>query len=136
MKQRIPCVGAVITDDRGRLLLIRRGQPPSEGLWSLPGGRVEQGEDDGAAVVREVAEETGLQVQVGAVVGTVERDAPDGNVYAITDLACDVVGGRLVAGDDARAAGWFSPDEVRGLSTSPGLVESLTEWRVLADLDA
>jgi ADP-ribose pyrophosphatase YjhB (NUDIX family) len=131
MRRRIPCVGAVIRDERGRLLLVRRGRPPGEGLWSIPGGRVEQGESDAVAVVREVAEETGLRVSAGAVVGEVERDAPDGNVYLIRDLACEVLGGTLRHGDDACAAGWFTPDQVRGLPTAPGLVQALTDWRAL-----
>ncbi|MBA2553039.1 MAG: NUDIX domain-containing protein, partial [Geodermatophilaceae bacterium] len=58
--QRIPCVGAIVYDEAGRLLLIRRGQPPHAGSWSLPGGRIEAGETPRQAVVREAAEETGL----------------------------------------------------------------------------
>ena len=63
--RRIPCVGAVIKDETGRLLLIRRGHEPGAGLWSIPGGRIEPGESDLAALVREVREETGLDVVAG-----------------------------------------------------------------------
>src|SRR3954454_8406121 len=81
----VPCVGAVVHDGDGRLLLIRRGHAPHEGLWSLPGGRVEPGESAEAAVVREVLEETGLRVRAGAPVGRVR--IPAGEVeYEVTDL--------------------------------------------------
>jgi 8-oxo-dGTP diphosphatase len=129
--RRIPCVGAVVHDERGRLLLVRRAHPPAQGTWSLPGGRVEPGEDDATAVVREVAEETGLRVEAGRVVGVVERDAPGGGVYVITDLACRVLGGSLRAGDDADDAGWFDQGRLASTTTSPGLVAALTEWGIL-----
>ena len=69
----IPCVGAVIRDDEGRLLLIKRGHEPGAGLWSLPGGRIEPGETDTEALVREMREETGLTVKVGRRLGSVRR---------------------------------------------------------------
>jgi ADP-ribose pyrophosphatase YjhB (NUDIX family) len=78
--RRVPCVGALVYDDAGRILLVRRANPPAQGLWSVPGGRVEAGEDGPRAVVREVAEETGLVVVAGRLVGSVLRDAPDGSV--------------------------------------------------------
>ena len=127
----IRCVGAIVHDADGRLLLIRRGQEPALGLWSLPGGRVEPGEDDATAVIREVAEETGLVVEAGTRVGSVVRDAPGGDLYEIHDYACTVTSGRVEAADDAADAGWFAPGELAGLPTSPGLVEALTEWGVL-----
>ena len=69
-KRRVPCVGALVHDDDGRLLVVRRGREPGRGLWSVPGGRVEPGESVGVAVEREVLEETGLHVTVGIRVGT------------------------------------------------------------------
>ena len=71
--RRVPCAGAIIRDEAERLLLIQRRNEPGAGLWSLPGGRVEAGETDQRAVVREVAEETGLVVTCGRLVGSVER---------------------------------------------------------------
>ena len=68
-ERTIRCVGALVHDSNGRLLLVRRANPPGEGMWSIPGGRVEPGETDEAAVTREVAEETGLSVTVGRLVG-------------------------------------------------------------------
>jgi ADP-ribose pyrophosphatase YjhB (NUDIX family) len=127
----IRCVGAVVHDERGRILLVQRANPPGVGLWSIPGGRVEAGEDDAAAVVREVAEETGLRVEPGAVIGRVERPAPVDGVFVITDLVCRVVGGTLQAGDDARAADWFDAEQLAALPVVPGLIEALTAWHVL-----
>lgn len=129
----IPCVGAVVRDPVGRLLVVRRGRPPGQGLWSLPGGRVEPGEDDAEAVVREVAEETGLAVLAGALVGTVRRDAPAGGTYVIHDYACTPVGPLQdpVAGDDAADARWVTPAELRRLPTTDGLVAALSTWGVL-----
>jgi mutator protein MutT len=124
-------VGAVVHDDAGRILLVRRVSPPGAGLWSIPGGRVEPGEGSAAAVVREVAEETGLEVVAGHVVGQVEREAPGGGIFVITDLVCRTVGGALKAGDDACAAGWFSAAQLAELPVVPGLVEALSEWQVL-----
>ncbi len=130
-RRRVPCVGAVVHDARGRLLLVRRANPPARGLWSVPGGRVEPGEDDGTAVVREVAEETGLAVTPVRLVGSVLRDAPDGSVYVIADYLCEVTGGTLAAGDDAADAGWFDAAALETLPTSPGLAEALAGWGVL-----
>lgn len=133
----MPCVGAVVQDAEDRILLVRRGQEPAKGRWSVPGGRVEAGEPDAAATAREVLEETGLAVSVHDLVGTVERDAPDGSVYAINDYRCRLSPGvdaaTAVAGDDAAEVGWFTSAEVRDLDCAPGLVEALDAWGVLDD---
>lgn len=132
----MPCVGAVVLDGDGRLLLVRRGHEPAIGLWSVPGGHVEPGESDAEATRREVLEETGLLVEVGERVGTVERDAPDGSVYVIDDYRCEPRAGEdldvVVAGDDAAEVGWFTAQEVRALPCVPGLVDVLEEWGVLS----
>lgn len=131
----VPCVGAIVHDRHGRLLLIRRARPPGAGLWSLPGGRVEAGESFPAATAREVLEETGLVVEVGVVVGTVRRDAPDGSVYDIHDHRATVVGGALRAGDDAADAAWVDADGYATLDADgrlvPGLTEALAGWGCL-----
>lgn len=114
------CAGAVIRDGDGRLLLVRRGRPPSAGLWSVPGGRLEAGETPQQAAVREVREETGLDVTVGALLATVEIGE-----FLVHDFAAEVVGGELRAGDDASDVRWCSFDEAALLPLTPGLLEEL-----------
>jgi 8-oxo-dGTP diphosphatase len=124
--EHIPCVGALTYDSDGRLLLIRRGNDPGRGLWSLPGGRVEPGEDDAAALVREMAEETGLVVRPGPLVGRVQRGP-----YSIADYRCTIVGGELRAGDDALDAQWCDAVALAALPLVRQLLETLTEWDAL-----
>jgi 8-oxo-dGTP diphosphatase len=122
----IPCVGGLTYDAAGRLLLVRRANEPGRGLWSLPGGRVEPGEDDAAALVREMAEETGLVVEPAALVGRVRRGA-----YEIADYRCRVVGGSLLAGDDALDARWCDAATLLQLPLVPRLLDTLREWDAL-----
>ncbi len=129
--RRVPCAGAIVRDYAGRLLLIRRGQEPGRGLWSLPGGRCEPGEDAATAAVREAYEETGLVVTAGALVGRVERPGPGGVTYVIDDLACAVTGGTLRAGDDADDVRWVGPAELATLPVTDGLLDALTRWGVV-----
>ena len=127
---RIPCVGAVLTDGE-LILLIRRGHEPEAGRWSIPGGRVEPGETDDQALVREVREETGLEVVPSPLIGAVDRPRPDGRVLVIRDYAATVTGGRLAAGDDADDARWFSARDLAGLTLTTGLEKVLKDWGVL-----
>lgn len=118
-----PCprlaVGAVVFAG-GRVLLVRRGKAPARGQWAVPGGAVELGETLQEAAEREVREETGVVVAAGGPVCTfdvVEKDR-EGRVrfhYVIVDLAAEVLGGRIRAGDDALEARWVSADELRTL---------------------
>jgi ADP-ribose pyrophosphatase YjhB (NUDIX family) len=86
-------VGAVVLDGDS-VLLIRRGQEPLKGEWSIPGGAVEIGEPLDAAVTREVREETGLDVDVGPVVEVLDRIRPDEDAarprfhYVLVDFLC------------------------------------------------
>ena len=124
-------MGAIITDDAGRLLLIQRGHEPEEGRWSLPGGRVRPGESDWDALVREVREETGLHVEPGRLIGGVERPAPGGAIFDIHDYAATVSGGMLAADDDAADARWVHPRDIDRLDLTSGLAGTLAEWGVL-----
>jgi 8-oxo-dGTP diphosphatase len=109
-------VGAVILDG-DRVLLVKRGHAPLKGEWSLPGGMVELGETLEAAVVREVLEETGLDVVVGPLVEVFDRveRAPDGHVayhFVIVDYACRAVSGQVNHGSDADDAQWVPVGEL------------------------
>ncbi|WP_204043972.1 NUDIX hydrolase [Acrocarpospora phusangensis] len=114
------CVGALILDADGRLLLVKRGRPPGEGLWSLPGGRVEAGESDPEALVREIREETGLDVTPGELAGSVSRPP-----YEIYDYYATPAGGLLRAGDDAADVRWVPLDELGRLPLTEGLLDFL-----------
>jgi 8-oxo-dGTP diphosphatase len=133
---RVPCVGAVIRDETGRILLIKRGHQPGKGLWSVPGGRIEPGESDEQAVVREVREETGLEVACGPLLGAIERPGTAGTILQITDYRAVVTGGELVAGDDAADARWLTLEEASELDTTGkltgGLLAILRSWGALA----
>src|ERR1700761_3001222 len=107
--RRIRCVGAIITDAAGRLLLIQRGHDPGAGRWSLPGGRVEPGESDAEALAREMREETGLIVTAGPLVGAGERPGGAGPVLDIRDYAATVTGGQLTPGDGPRGRALGGP---------------------------
>jgi 8-oxo-dGTP diphosphatase len=128
---RIPCVGAIVHDSAGRILLVLRATEPGRGQWSIPGGRLEPGETDAAAVVREVREETGLQVTVGRLAGVVERAAPGGGTYVIRDYLCTVTAGLPQPGDDASEVAWVDTYALTDLDLVPGLVDALTGWGVL-----
>ncbi|RZQ62877.1 NUDIX hydrolase [Amycolatopsis suaedae] len=120
------CVGGVIRAEDGRLLLVKRANAPGAGQWSLPGGRVEPGESDADAVVREMREETGLLVTPGALAGMVVRGP-----FHIYDYHCTVRAGTPAAGDDAADVRWVSRADLDTLDLVDGLFETLASWDCL-----
>ena len=125
------CVGAVAVDD-GRLLLIRRGTWPAAGEWSIPGGRVQRDETLAEAVVRELAEETGVEGVCGPLLGWVERIGP-GHHFVILDFTVNVLeAGEPVAGDDAAEAAWVPLPQVTDRRLVDGLAEFLHDHGILA----
>lgn len=120
-------VGAVVLDG-DRVLLVRRGRPPGEGKWSLPGGLIELGERMEDAVTREVEEEAGLRVRVHGLCGVIDRVVRDGGDlvryhWVILDYVATVEAGTLRAGSDAAEARWASPAEIALLDTTDGLAD-------------
>jgi 8-oxo-dGTP diphosphatase len=106
-------VGAVVVDDAARVLLVKRRFEPLAGQWSLPGGAVDVGETLEACVVREMREETGLDVEVGRVIEVFDRIMHDaeGRVqyhYVLVDYVCRPVGGTLTAASDVADVAWVA----------------------------
>ncbi len=108
-------VGTVVHDDDGRLLLVRRGVGPGRGLWALPAGFVDADEDPREAAARETLEETGLRVEVGAVVDVYPSPGRGGASFFLA-FEARLVGGTLAAADDALDARFFGPDELPELA--------------------
>lgn len=124
-------VGAIVFKE-DKVLLVLRGKPPAENLWSIPGGSVELGETLQEATEREIREEAGITIRAREPVYTfdvLERDNK-GNVrfhYVIVDLAADYISGELRPGDDAVDVRWFSADEVNKLKVSEATRKLLNE---------
>lgn len=109
----------------GRVLLARRLNPPQQGRWSIPGGRIELGETVAQCVRREVREECGVECEPLEVFHSVDRiyEDEDGRVrfhYVIVDVLARWVSGEALAGTDASEVGWFDVQELTALDLTPG----------------
>jgi mutator protein MutT len=129
MTTPVVAVGAFIFDREGRVLLIQRGNPPAVGKWSLPGGKLELNETLAQAVAREVREETGLTVVVGALACVVERMS-EGYHYVILDYLARPVSGQLTPQSDVRDARWVTSDDLPALELTEGLLPLLERARI------
>ncbi|HLF61379.1 MAG TPA: NUDIX domain-containing protein [Acidimicrobiia bacterium] len=114
-------VGVVLIEDN-RLLLIQRGHEPGLGRWAVPGGKVNSGESLRDAAVREVREETGLEVQTGEVIWVGEHISEHGHIVII-DFEGQVVGGEVAAADDAVQARWVGLDQVADYDLTPTMYD-------------
>jgi mutator protein MutT len=129
----IPGVGALIFE-AGKVLLVRRANEPLAGFWSLPGGAIELGEKSQEALLREVKEETGLDVEVVRVAEIFDRIFLDaqGEVeyhYVLIDWLCRPTGGTLRHASDASAARWVTREEIGSLTITSGTLDViLRHW--------
>lgn len=115
-------VGGVVISN-GRALLIRRGGPPLEGQWSIPGGMLEVGETLLEGVRRELLEETGIEVRVGELIDVFERINLDGDGktryhFVVLDYLCEAMSGEARAGSDVTDVAWAGPTELANYSLS------------------
>jgi 8-oxo-dGTP diphosphatase len=123
----LPGVGALIFR-RNSILLIQRARHPLKGYWSLPGGLIETGEKIEDALTREVLEETGLIVRPQRLFEIFERIIPDTHGraeyhYILHDYLCTVMGGELLAGDDAALVAWVPRTKLKDLQLTEGTLE-------------
>ncbi|MFD4246477.1 NUDIX hydrolase [Streptomyces sp. NPDC058525] len=129
----VPAASAVVVDDDGRVLLQRR---TDNGMWALPGGKMELGESIGDCAVRETFEETGITVEITGIVGTY---TDPGHVFAYDDgevrqefsicLTARPIGGSLRVSDESFEVAWFAPDAVDGLPMVPSIRKRISDWR-------
>ncbi|MFO7173270.1 MAG: NUDIX hydrolase [Bacillota bacterium] len=128
----LPSCHALVRREDGKILLVRRGTEPFKGYWGLPGGAVELGETVEAALCREVAEETGLQVTVERLLGykdaiTREDDQRVRFHYVVLYFLARPAGGDLRPGDDAAEAAWVDPDRLEADRVTDSVWQCL-EW--------
>jgi 8-oxo-dGTP diphosphatase len=131
-------VGAVIVDAAARVLLVKRRFEPQAGQWSLPGGAVDVGETLAACVVREMREETGLEVEVGPVIEVFDRIMHDGDGrvqyhYVLVDYVCRPTGGTLAAASDVADVAWAPVGALTPFALTAKATEVIARALVLAD---
>ena len=121
----VPAASAVVTDEDGRLLL---GKRTDNMLWTIPGGRMKVGETIAETAVREVKEETGIDVEVVSLVGIYSNphhivEYSDGEVRQQFSIcfSCRCVGGKLATSDETSEVGYFSPNELEGMEIHPSI---------------
>jgi 8-oxo-dGTP diphosphatase len=135
----LPSVGAVVRNG-DKVLLVLRGQEPSRGKWSIPGGMMELGETIRETARREVREECGVEIEAGEVIEVRDAIVRDeaGRIrfhYVLVDVIARHVSGDLRAGSDVEDARWVSRDDLTELELSPGLLPLLLSCLEMGDLD-
>jgi 8-oxo-dGTP diphosphatase len=121
----IPNAASVALIAGDRVLVIQRARDPWAGLWSLPGGRVEPGEDAEACAVRELGEEIG--VVPSDLVEVVQLRAGSGGRFLLQVFATRAFSGTPVANDEVSDFRWLTLAEIAALPTTPNLAEVLAE---------
>ena len=125
-----PCAGALVEAD-GRLLLVRRGVEPYKGWWDIPGGFLDPGEHPEAGAVREVREETGLEIRLTSLLGVfMDTYGDDSGIYTLNVMyLAEPIGGTARPADDAIEVGWFAPDELPSDIAFRNGQEATNSWR-------
>jgi 8-oxo-dGTP diphosphatase len=111
----------------GKVLLIQRGKQPGKGLWSLPGGKVEIGEQVESAAVRELFEETQVVADLAHAMGPFEVWRDGILIYSITCFAGHYVSGEAVAGSDAAEVAWVYPQALGGFELAPNIAQAIAQ---------
>lgn len=128
-KPRVAVGAVVIHNDC--ILLVKRGKPPAQGEWAIPGGSVELGETLQTAVEREIYEETGITIKAHKVIYTFDSIIKEGARtrfhYVILDFEASYVAGAPQAGDDVVEAGWFGPGQLQVLGVNTRTLHLLKE---------
>ncbi|WP_406093937.1 NUDIX hydrolase [Kitasatospora purpeofusca] len=129
----VPAASVVVVDDAGRVLLQRR---TDNGMWALPGGKMDLGESLAGCGIRETREETGLDIEITGIVGTYTNP---GHVFAYSDgevrqefsicLLGRPTGGELAVSDESTEVAWFTPAETDGLPMVPSIRKRIADWR-------
>ncbi|MFD8697016.1 NUDIX hydrolase [Kitasatospora purpeofusca] len=129
----VPAASVVVVDDEGRVLLQRR---TDNGMWALPGGKMDLGESLAGCGIRETLEETGLDIEIIGIVGTYTNP---GHVFAYDDgevrqefsicLLGRPLGGELLVSGESHEVAWFTPAETDGLPMVPSIRKRLADWR-------
>lgn len=142
---RRPAIGVSVACWRaGEVLVVQRGRPPLQGMWSLPGGHVEYGEAIRAAAARELSEETGIEADIVGIVDALDvmvpglgaaAGEPPAHHFVLAVFAARWRTGEPVAGDDAAVALFLPPDEALALDLTPGASAVITASRALVGDD-
>lgn len=131
----LSCVGAVVWKE-DKVLLVRRGHPPNAGTWTLPGGRQEFGETVRAAILREVREETGLEVTLLGLVDVVDltgsgSESGGGFHYTVVEWAAEWTGGEPRAGGDAAEVAWCAVADLKAYAVTDDVLKVIGNSRAL-----
>lgn len=114
----------------GALLLVKRGKPPHQGEWAIPGGKLKWGESLKQGAEREILEETGITIEAGELLYHFEHIVPaEGESpafhYVVLDLAGRYISGDIQAGDDAADARWIALNELTALELNQTTQQAL-----------
>ncbi|OGN98871.1 MAG: hypothetical protein A2Y58_04755 [Chloroflexi bacterium RBG_13_51_52] len=137
-KSPIACVGAVVFK-KDRILMVKRINEPSKGMWSIPGGAIELGETVYEAARREVLEECSIEIEIERALDAADNIVRDekGRIryhYTIIDLLAKYISGEIRAQSDAEECGWFEPEEIVSMDITPTLRVMLEKQGIIKSI--